>query len=189
MNYDVLVIGGGPAGCRTARLIAEKGYKVLVAEEHRNIGEPMQCAGLVSPRTLKTAGVPCDDIIINKIHGAYVHAPGGEVLAIRGKETYGLVIDRSAFDRRLCDAARQAGVEIMTGTRASVKDYYPEGVQVVLKTEGMEKDAAASLLIGADGPNSKVARRINACIDVSQFLLNACNNRINLPKFTLLVKA
>jgi geranylgeranyl reductase family protein len=162
MNYDVLVIGGGPAGCRTAGLIAEKGYKVLVAEEHRNIGEPMQCAGLVSPRTLKTANVPCNDIIINKIHGAYVHAPGGEILAIRGKETYGLVIDRSAFDRRLCDAARQAGAEIMTGTRAVVKDYYPEGVQVVLKTEGGERDAAASLLIGADGPNSEVARRINA---------------------------
>ncbi len=163
MNYDVLVIGGGPAGCRTAGLIAKKGYKVLVAEEHRNIGEPMQCAGLVSPRTLKTADVPCDDLVINKIHGAYVHSPGGATLAIRGKETYGLVIDRSAFDRRLCEGARQAGAEIITGTRAGVKEYIPEGVRVVLKTEGRERSAAASLLIGADGPNSEVARWAHVC--------------------------
>ncbi len=162
MNYDVLVIGGGPAGCRTAGLIAKKGYKVLVAEEHRNIGEPVQCAGLVSPRTLKTAEMSCDNLVLNKIHGAYVHSPGGQMLAIRGKETYALVIDRSAFDRGLCNAARQSGAEILTGVRAGVRDYSPESVRIILKTEDWEKTAAASLLVGADGPNSGVARSINA---------------------------
>ncbi len=161
MNYDVIVIGGGPAGCETARIIAEKGYKVLVAEEHRRIGEPMQCAGLVSPRTLKTAAMP-DAIIINQIHGAFVHSPGGEVLLIRDKEAYALVIDRSEFDRKLSERAVSAGAELMTGVRATVGEFFSDEASVKLKSHGGESTARARLLIGADGANSRVARRINA---------------------------
>lgn len=160
MNYDVIVIGGGPAGCETARLIAEKGYQVLVAEEHRKIGEPMQCAGLVSPRTLKTAAMP-DAIIINQIHGAFIHSPGGKVLSIRDKEAYALVIDRSEFDRNLSKRAQCAGAEILTGVRASVGDFFSDETSVKLKSPGGECTARTRLLIGADGANSRVARRIN----------------------------
>lgn len=159
MNYDVVVIGGGPAGCKTAGFIAQEGYRVLVAEEHLKIGEPMQCAGLVSPRTIKAAGIS-DDIVINKIHGAFVHSPGGEVLAIRGQKVYALVIDRPAFDRGLSDWARSSGVEIMTGVSACVEEFLPEGVSVKLKSTGGEFKTASRLLIGADGSNSRVARRI-----------------------------
>ncbi len=160
MNYDVIVIGGGPAGCETARIIAEKGYQVLVAEEHRKIGEPMQCAGLVSPRTLKAAAMP-DAIIINRIHGAFVHSPGGEVLYIRDKEPYALVIDRPEFDRNLSKRAQSAGAEILTGVRAEVGDFFPGVTGVKFKSSGGEFTAGARLLIGADGANSRVARRIN----------------------------
>jgi hypothetical protein len=42
MDYDVLVVGGGPAGCATARDIVAEGFRVLVAEEHSAVGEPLQ---------------------------------------------------------------------------------------------------------------------------------------------------
>ena len=157
MNYDVVVIGGGPAGCRTAGLIAQKGYKVMVAEEHPKIGEPMQCAGLVSPRTLKTAAV-AEDIVINKIHGAFVHSPAGETLAIRGQQPYAYVIDRSEFDRRLSGEAGAAGVDIFTGVRASVEEFLPGGAAVKLAGRGGESRVFTRLLVGADGPRSQVAR-------------------------------
>jgi len=108
VNYDVIVVGGGPAGCKAAGLIAGRGFKVLVAEEHERIGEPVQCAGLLSPRTLKAAAVP-EEIIINKIHGAYIHSPGGETLTVRGPEEYAYVVDRAVFDRKMSEQARQAG--------------------------------------------------------------------------------
>ncbi|MFX4262542.1 geranylgeranyl reductase family protein [Pelotomaculum propionicicum] len=161
MNYDVLIAGGGPAGCRAAGLIAGSGYKVMVAEEHRDIGEPLQCAGLVSPRTLKTAGIS-RDIVLNEVHGAFIHSPGGEKLAFRGKKSYALVIDRAAFDRGLAEKARGSGAEIITGVRLDVRGCGPEKVHVVLKSRKKEISAAARLLIGADGANSQAARFIGA---------------------------
>ncbi|NPV91320.1 MAG: NAD(P)/FAD-dependent oxidoreductase [Firmicutes bacterium] len=162
MNYyDAIVIGGGPAGCETARLLAEKGYKVMVAEEHRKIGEPIQCAGLVSLRTLQAATISVG-IIINQIKGAFIHSPGGEVLSIRDREAYAFVIDRTEFDRKLSERAQCAGAEILTGVRASVGEFLPYEASVRLKADGGETTVKTRLLIGADGANSRVARRINA---------------------------
>ena len=63
---DVVIIGAGPAGCRTAEKVAEKGYEVLVLEEHSKIGEPVQCTGLVSK---KIGRIP-REIILNKVKRA-----------------------------------------------------------------------------------------------------------------------
>ena len=55
--YDVLVVGGGPAGAAVAGSLAERGFSVLVVEDHREIGRPIQCSGLVSPAVLEMAGL------------------------------------------------------------------------------------------------------------------------------------
>lgn len=159
MTYDVVIIGGGPAGCKAAELISAKGYQVLVVEEHPRVGEPMQCAGLVSPRTLKNAGLP-DDIVMNKIYGAFVHSPGGEILALRSKKVHGLVIDRSAFDRQLANKAESQGAKIITGARAGIRAFAADSIEVHINKGGSKTTINSRLLIGADGACSRVAERI-----------------------------
>src|SRR5205814_1994339 len=44
-DYDVLVVGAGPTGSNAARLLAAGGWKVLLVEEHPEVGHPVQCAG------------------------------------------------------------------------------------------------------------------------------------------------
>ena len=56
IDYDLVVVGGGPAGCAVARDVAGAGFKVLIAEEHARVGEPLQCSGLISARTLYFPG-------------------------------------------------------------------------------------------------------------------------------------
>ena len=51
-DYDAIVVGAGPAGSATARDIAARGFRTLLIEEHGAVGEPLHCAGLVTPRTL-----------------------------------------------------------------------------------------------------------------------------------------
>ena len=48
MDYDVVVVGAGPAGCLAAKYAAKNGAKTLIIEEHASIGSPVQCAGLLS---------------------------------------------------------------------------------------------------------------------------------------------
>ena len=46
-SYDVIIIGGGPAGSTVARYSAEGGANVLVIDGRDPIGSPLQCGELV----------------------------------------------------------------------------------------------------------------------------------------------
>ena len=72
-TVDVVIIGGGIASGLTGKLIAEKGYEVLILEEHYEIGKPVQCAGLVTTRVLDF--IHSKKIILNTINGANLYSP------------------------------------------------------------------------------------------------------------------
>lgn len=161
LQYDVVVVGAGPAGSATAREIARSGYSVLVAEEHSQIGEPLHCSGLVTPRTLEEAGVG-DDLVLNRIAGALILTSSGGRLNIGGRgKVRALVIDRVEFDRRLAQSAEKAGACLLLGHRVASCRYDGEGVEVVLESRSGERLLVHSrLLIGADGFRSVVAQFI-----------------------------
>lgn len=161
MDFDVIVIGGGPIGCAVARDIAAAGCRVLVVEEHPRIGDPLRCSGLISSRTLQLSRVSTN-VVLHKLTGARVHAPGGEVLELYGNRVYALAVDREAFDRDLAAQAAAAGAEIMCGMRAEDINLVPGGVQVKLRqrgTRGKIEKISSFLVIGADGYRSSVARK------------------------------
>ena len=152
-DYDLVIVGGGPAGCAVARDVAGVGFKVLIAEEHAGVGEPLQCSGLISARTLEISRV-LTRVVRRPLHGARVHAPGGQVLDLVGNRAYALAIDRVAFDRDLANQADGAGAELRTGARVESLEYVQGGVR--LNVAG--RPVTSRLVVGADGHNSLVAR-------------------------------
>jgi len=170
MDYDIVVVGGGPVGCAAARDLATGGARVLIIEEHAQIGEPLQCAGLVSAVTLNMAKVS-PKVVVNEIKGAIVYSPGGYVLKLNGKKTYALAIDRPEFDRELAKQAKAAGVEVISGHRVTGFEYIENGVRIFFKNQKQNASSVTgcsrkifsftcSLIIGADGYNSLIARKI-----------------------------
>lgn len=160
MDYDVLVVGGGPAGCATARDIAAAGFKVLVAEEHSAVGEPLQCSGLISPRALELSRVS-NQVVLNELKGALVYAPDNRIFNLVGERIYGLAIDRVAFDRELAVQARKAGAEIHKNSRVIRLTGIPGGIKARIQNKcsvSTEQDVSCRLVIGADGQYSLVAR-------------------------------
>jgi geranylgeranyl reductase family protein len=143
-NYDVVVVGGGPAGCRTAELVAKKGFKVLVLEEHPSIGKPVQCTGLVSQRIGK---IP-KKIIVNKIKVAKFCSVDGSFEIKSKKSVY--VIDRGKFDDHIAKKAKKVGVDFRLSTRFL---DFKNGEVITSKGNYRTK-----ILVGADGPNSSVAK-------------------------------
>jgi digeranylgeranylglycerophospholipid reductase len=166
-RYDVVVVGAGPAGSRVARDLAAAGFSVGLLEEHREIGLPSHCSGLVTPRTLEIAEVG-DEIVLNAIRGAVVHLPSGRRYRWGGDRTRAYVIDRVALDRHLADQATRVGAHLLFRTkflrfRLQGSPGPGRGAGEVVATvlhEGVETEIRARLLIGADGANSQVARQI-----------------------------
>jgi digeranylgeranylglycerophospholipid reductase len=165
--YDAVVVGAGPAGCRTARNLALRGLHVALIEEHSGVGLPCHCSGLVTPRTIETAGTGTD-LIQNAIRGAVVHLSSGTRASIGGNRIHAYVIDRVELDRRLARQALEAGAELILRTR--FLDYRltgtPRGradagavISNVLR-EGTKTTLVSRLLVGADGARSRVAEQI-----------------------------
>ena len=152
MNYDVVVVGGGPIGAVAARVAAENGARTLLVEKGDGSGEPARCAGLVSPRVLPTLGAS-DESIIREIRGALIHSPSGRELSLRSEEVKAFVLDRPVLDRELLALARDAGVEVLL--RARLTSAHPGSITLMLG--GAEKEVRTGVIIGADGPASVVA--------------------------------
>ncbi len=153
---DVIVVGGGPAGAMVAEGISRMGFSVLIVEEHREIGRPIQCSGLVSPEVLKMAGSG-ERVVINPLRRATVFA-GDEELTIESNSLRAVAIDRAMFDRELMRKALRSGAEIMLGTRATSFRKEKDGIFVGLRSGGEDVSVKTRLLIGADGASSIVSR-------------------------------
>ncbi|MCX6822006.1 MAG: NAD(P)/FAD-dependent oxidoreductase [Candidatus Aenigmarchaeota archaeon] len=151
MIYDVVVVGAGPVGCKTAELITKKGFKVLVLEEHPEVGAPVQCSGLVSHRIFKLSGAS-KDVIVNRVKGASFYCKENCVELKSKKTVY--VIDREKFDKEMAEKSENSGAKIKTSTKfenyKKIKNY--------LDVKTNKGNFQTKILIGCDGPNSTVAR-------------------------------
>ena len=156
-DYDAVVVGAGPAGSATARDVAVRGFRTLLIEEHEAIGEPLHCAGLVTPRTLELAGVT-DGLVINELRGGFVNSPLGARLPLGGDRLRAVAIHRQRLDELLAVAAQQAGTELWTSARLVGLERQPGALAVHVSWRGRPQALRTRLLIGADGAQSRVAR-------------------------------
>jgi len=152
-QFDIIVVGGGPSGSTAARTASEKGANVLLVEENVCCKKSTRCTGLISLRAFEGSGAGWD-CVLRKIRGAFIHTPGGRRLSLDGKDIKAVVIDRNRFDQELLRKAEQAGVKVRAGTKA----VGLEGNKVKLQEDGLEEIVKAKVIIGADGPHSKIAK-------------------------------
>jgi geranylgeranyl reductase family protein len=156
-DYDVVIVGAGVAGSFTGIQLAKSGYKVLLVEEHREVGRPVQCAGLVTPRISQLIPELDPSCIINKVHGAKIYSPLGKELIIDAGEPKALVVDRLLFDRFLASAATKAGAELFLGTKAVSAKRIDGNVEVEILKNNEKISVSCKLIIGADGVQSQVS--------------------------------
>jgi len=145
-------VGAGPVGCFLGHLLAKQGKDVTIYEEHAVIGKPMQCTGLVTKeldRIMKFR----KDFVLNRLNIARVcsHKNYAEI------DVDEYVLDRVKFDRYLAGMAVKSGAKIVLG--AEVIDVGRNSV--VIKDKKGIRRIKAEIIIGADGPNSIVAKKIN----------------------------
>ncbi|MBC7114411.1 MAG: hypothetical protein PWR13_640 [Archaeoglobi archaeon] len=151
MKCDVLIVGAGPAGCFLGKLLAERGFSVIILEEHERIGEPVECAGLFSTKVFEVAGISPEKVRGNPIKGARVISKGSS-FEFRANEIKAYSVDRALFDRNLAERAERAGAEIFLGWKfRGMRDG-----RALTDHEEFE----AEVYVGADGVRSRMRREI-----------------------------
>lgn len=157
LGHDVVVIGAGPAGSRAAYRLARAGMRVLLLEKRERVGFPVRCAEAVGPREDVERYLRLDGSLVSSpVNGVLIAAPDGRRFE-RTMPGIGFVVDREAFDRRLADLAVAAGAELRTSHQATSllrADGRVAGARVKDLARGIEYDAPARIVIGADGVES-----------------------------------
>ena len=99
-EYDIIVVGGGPAGCMAASCAAAEGAGVLLLDKKRDIGNPVRCAEGVGEAGLKEFFSPDPRWVLSNVRSYRLIAPDMNRAVIKNKER-GYVLNRKVFDYML----------------------------------------------------------------------------------------
>src|SRR5437762_9901234 len=154
---DVVIVGGGPAGSWTARTLARLGARVTIVDGSHPREKP--CGGGVTGRALALVGDAVDAQALSRCRiraVRFVEASRRTSTEVPLADGDLIVASRAEFDGALFSAAADAGACV---TRARVKDVVRErdGLFTVTTDAGALR---ARALVGADGANSLVRRRL-----------------------------
>ena len=157
-SYDVVVVGGGPAGSMAAWETAKGGASVCLLEKDRDIGYPVRCGEAVSEGIKQFVDIK-GSWIAEKITGAIFIAPNSISVDLDFPSEIGYILNRRIFDYDLSRYAAEAGAEVYT--KAYVKGIHKNNgsiSSVILDHMGEEKEIKTNIIIGADGLTSRVGR-------------------------------
>lgn len=158
MQYDVVIIGAGPAGSQTAFYLASKGYKVLILEKRAVIGEPVRCAEAAGlEKDLQRFFPISPDWMAGQIHSGYLIAPNG-VMARGLIHAPALMVHRNKFDQFLVARAVKAGAELRLSAQAVGAERNHRGFRVSIITPVTTQTIETRFLVGADGTESQTGR-------------------------------
>ena len=156
-DYDVIIVGAGPVGGRAATLLSQEGLSVLLLEEHKEIGRPFQCAGLVTPSAMDA--VEAYETVLQEVDGALIHGPSGTLVPVGTEGTLRTyVVCRKRFDQYVVQQGMEAGATLWLDSVPLAAQPSDSGVEVVVRKEGIEHTISCKLFIGADGAHSWTRR-------------------------------
>jgi geranylgeranyl reductase family protein len=157
-DWDVAIIGGGPAGLSAAYESARAGARTLVLEKAVHPRYKTCGGGLIGSTVSAVAGridIPADDRIeradfTRDGRAAFTRtARRGPLLAM---------VRRPGFDDALRLAAERAGATVRQATAARALEPTPDGVRIRLA--GASPAVTAGVVIGADGSSGITARHV-----------------------------
>src|SRR5712671_4908945 len=153
---DVVVAGAGPAGCWTARTLAVLGARVTIVDGTHPREKP--CGGGVTGRALALVGDALDRGALPRceIHAArFVESSRERSTRVPLGDGDLVVASRTDFDSALLAAAVAAGARVV---RARITEIEQDASGFAVRTT--DGSMHTPILVGADGANSLVRRRL-----------------------------
>ena len=158
-TYDVIVVGGGPAGATAVRVLGEAGISTLLLDKSA-FPRDKPCGGGISARVMPRfpylesalAGIP-----VNWVGKIYFEAPSGVAVDYCSEDPLYLMIRRAEFDNLLFSLGTKH-VDCVAPALVRKLDFHEDGVTLHADVAGDTKEYRAKIILGCDGANSIVAR-------------------------------
>lgn len=168
IDYEVVILGGGITGCAAAIYLAKAGVKVAVIEQHNAPAETTH-SYLLAPgslRELKNLGLNLTETPVGStITHATVYLNGKQLVEggfpeVEDMLRYAKAVPIRALNHALLSGAKAAGATVLEGLQAINFAIEANWVTVIAGNKEATKTIRARMLIGADGVDSIVTRRL-----------------------------
>jgi geranylgeranyl reductase family protein len=192
-QFDVIIIGAGPAGSTAAKNCADYGLETVLIEK-QSIPRIKPCGGGVSLKALKLIkGEVPDRLIEQKIKGFRFFSPSLDSVDLVSKELIGISTERDKFDEFLTHLSIESGCKFIQSD--GVTDLSIDKGGVLCKLDS-GKTVKGSIIIGADGANGVIAKKagirqkwasdeVGLCLESDISLSKADMGKLNLDIFEI----
>jgi geranylgeranyl reductase family protein len=154
-SYDTIIVGAGPAGSTAARLLAQRGARVLLLDKAR-FPRDKPCGGGVTLQAANEAGLDLSPVIERTVNEVRVSFRQRAAFARTSSQALTYMTQRCRLDAYLAERAAVAGAAFHDGSAAREIEASAPGV--IVRANG--DTFSARTLIGADGANGIVAKAL-----------------------------
>jgi digeranylgeranylglycerophospholipid reductase len=171
-HYDLVVVGGGPAGSSTAYEASKNGIKVALLEKEDTIAESVRTSGVTWIQNIKEFGIP--ENCYNPIKNYSFCSPNNEV-TIKDTIPHAAVLDVRKTYRFLAEQAKNEGVDIFLKT--NIKDVIKNETGDIVGISGTNKEGEvifhARVIVDASGFSSIVSKAMGFVTQWKRFGVGA----------------